>query len=619
MACSLLAPGAGAWPEHCTRAPLRGSSCGHGQPRPMRPPSRTLAAAGALGLACLEVLTARRRLSSCGGGGRQAFRSCRGRAVAAIATRASQLGADPTLEQKRTEKAQQRRRLLKNLMRSRQKLAKQVENAVHDEEAPPFQPSREPTREPLHWEPGMELPSWSELGVVDELAEALSDPRGLQIARPNALQASALRPILEGHDTILSSYTGSGKTLAAFVPMVQRLLVGEEIVRDPLKPCQPSLLAVLPTKGLVYQCRRVVEDLISRQRKLKMIAWKQMNQMDTKHDRYAVLLEEVRPDIYVATPRQISRNVRFNVVDLSRVQSVMFDEVDMLLEDRQALSTVLERLPVKDMQRVLVSASALAHPKIGMLLERIQPDFRIVDSSFRCVVNSKEAKPKAPEETFDAPPTVQHAVLEVRHWDGNWTSRRNDPAMAWDKKLDFVALLAATRGKGEVVMVFVNSASKHASIVKKVTEGLRERSMRSLRLHPKKPLKKKNSEAVQRVIVTTDEDGSRGLDFKRVSLVINFDLPHSYKNYLHRSGRTGRAGKKGMVVSLVTNPKEQRFQRKIINRIGVTESFKAQIWEREEDGQLCLDLDPVAESDAKLNTGPVVESETDAEPVSSDQ
>jgi len=242
---------------------------------------------------------------------------------------------------------------------------------------------------------------------------------------------------------------------------------------------------------------------------------------------------------------------------------VVFDEVDRLFDlDGWSFQDLYESLPKAGLQRVLTSASALAHPQIGGLLNTMTPEFGYIDSSFQfCNRHRRELEDWTP---MDTPPTLKHLAVAIKTEDGLWSSTRADPNMAWKSKIRALTNLVQTRGPGDFVMIFVSKANFTA-----MSESLNLSGMESLSLNNMKfPSFLIKPDEVLPLLVATDESGCRGLDCSAVSTVINFDLPNGHKNYLHRAGRAGRAENKGLVITLVSNQKEQRFHRSMLTKIG---------------------------------------------------
>lgn len=419
--------------------------------------------------------------------------------------------------------------------------------------------------------------SWTGIGVRSaELNDALIEV--LKLEKPNALQASSMAPIMEMNDTVLSSYTGSGKTLAALIPLAQRLL--DMADRGELPPqrfgCSPVLLVVTHNEALARQISAVAFKLLTQVDELRVLSpWQHSSwgkDPPVEGNRIARLHELLQPDVVVESPRQIMALQRLESLNWRRLQAVVFDEVDKLFDDDgRTFQEIYESLPKAGVQRVLTSASALAHPSIGRLLATMEPMFDYIDSSFQCCRrHQNELSDWTP---MDTPPTLKHLAVAVQTEDGLWTSTRGDPNQAWRSKIKALKHLVQTRSPGDFVMVFVNKANFDA-----MKESLDLSDVEALSLNSKRfPSYLIKPDQVLPVLVATDESGCRGLDSAAVSMVVNFDLPNGHKNYLHRAGRAGRAGKKGLVITLVSNQKEQRFHRSMLGKIGSPSLYAAEM------------------------------------------
>eukprot|EP00419_Tripos_fusus_P001038 CAMPEP_0172681470 /NCGR_PEP_ID=MMETSP1074-20121228/17474_1 /TAXON_ID=2916 /ORGANISM="Ceratium fusus, Strain PA161109" /LENGTH=454 /DNA_ID=CAMNT_0013499981 /DNA_START=332 /DNA_END=1696 /DNA_ORIENTATION=- len=410
--------------------------------------------------------------------------------------------------------------------------------------------------------------SWGSIGVRStELVNALIGK--LMLEKPNSLQVGSMDSIMRGKDTVLSSYTGSGKTLAALVPLAQRLL--DMVDRGEVPPqrvvCSPLLLVVTHNDALAMQILSVASKLLTHADELRVLSrWEYSSfgkDPPVSGNRIAKMHEVLLPDVVVETPRQIKALRACSALDYRRLQAVMFDEVDKLFDEEYlSFRELYESLPSIGLQRVLTSASALAHPSIPDLLKTMKPKFNFIDSSFQS--RHRHRKELENWEPMDSPPTLKHLAVAVKTEDGEWSSTRADPNQAWRPKVKALINLVQTRKPGDFVMVFVGKAN-----FKAMKESLDKSDVEGLPLNNKRfPSYLIQPDQVLPVLLATDESGCRGLDSAAVSTVINFDLPMGHKNYLHRAGRAGRAGNKGLVISLVSNQKEQRFHRSMLGKVG---------------------------------------------------
>jgi len=448
--------------------------------------------------------------------------------------------------------------------------------------------------------------TWQDIGVQSSgLIDALHAE--LKIKTPNALQRSSMSPILEGHDTVLSSYTGSGKTLAALVPLVQRLLLSPDVRERHFDAgCQPFLLVVAPTTGLAHQISDVAVGLLSRQYALRALSKKEHREYGrqlegTVPNRIAQMLTDLRPNVVIDTARQVRNLISNGALGFNLLRCVMFDEVDRLFDqDTSYFNQVLEQLPREGVQKVLTSASALAHPNIGYLLDHMRPEFQFIDSSFTCRRRHRSSVGGGGFEGMAVPPSVRHAVMEIRNDDGSWASKRNEPLLAFDAKVKTLLDLLSIRGSQETVLVF---ASKANGVCRALLNKLFKRGVPVWRLtrdgYSRSDAEDRDWSGGDKlpVYVATDEFGARGLDKESVTMVVNFDHPMGHKNYLHRAGRTGRAGREGLVVNLVSNQKEQRFIGNILAKIGSPPLYTAELQgEKRSERGLQLDVRLASES-----------------------
>jgi ATP-dependent RNA helicase RhlE len=360
--------------------------------------------------------------------------------------------------------------------------------------------------------------TFTELGVSEPIAQAL---RMRGIDGPFEIQSRVIPDALAGRDVLARSRTGSGKTLAFAVPLVERI---EPSGRS------PAALILAPTRELASQ---VTEDF-------RAIA-------DVAHLQIAAVYGGVgigpqakrarRADIVVATPGRLLDLVERKLLRLDRVRICVLDEADRML-DMGFLPDVQRILRMLRPERQTMLFSATLDGDVGRLANRFTRD-------------------AVRHEVGDGGVTVtdaHHRFISVEH----------------PKKTQaLVRELAADRG---LALVFVRT--KHGA--DRLARNLRKQGFRAGELHGgmSQPQRERSlgrfASGANDVLVATDV-AARGLDLEDITHVINFDAPADEKAYVHRVGRTARAGRRGEGVTFVTP--EQRFE---VGRIARTLDLDAQ-------------------------------------------
>lgn len=347
---------------------------------------------------------------------------------------------------------------------------------------------------------GTDMNAFEELGVCKALADAL---RKEHIEEPMAIQREAIPRILKGQGLIGQSPTGTGKTLAYLLPLLQR--IKEEVP-------QVQVLVLAPTYELSMQIARTAQQLAERAdmglRVLGLIGGaniaRQMEKLKKK------------PQCIVGSPGRILELSRKGKLKLDKVNCLVLDEFDRLLDDQNAGTvTELARTLPKDVQYLMFSATA---PKKA----RERADFLNHPEFLRA---EGEPARKADREDLCVMVSFRDKIERMRK---------------------LAQALGVKRG-----LVFVNRSFDAQRTLEKLRyEGIRAESLLG---SENKVARKKALEDFQRgkiqLLLATDL-AARGLDIPEVDYVFNLDLPESANVYLHRAGRTARAGAKGTVITL---------------------------------------------------------------------
>ncbi|HZE30492.1 MAG TPA: DEAD/DEAH box helicase [Actinoallomurus sp.] len=358
------------------------------------------------------------------------------------------------------------------------------------------------------------LTTFHDLGVIPEIAAAL-ETEG--IIEPFPIQSLAVPIGLGGHDIIGQARTGTGKTLAFGIPLLQRIEHGGK---------KPLALVIVPTRELAIQ---VTADLVVAGGKLgsRVLA---VYGGRAYEPQIQALKEGV--EAVVGTPGRLLDLVKQKYLDLSQVEVLVLDEADRMLD--------LGFLP--DIERLVDRVPA---KRQTMLFSATMPG-EIVALSRKYLTRPTNVRAESHEESEAAPQVVQH-VFQAHQMD----------------KPELLARVLQARGRG-LTMVFCQTKRAcdrvaedlgkrgfaAAAVHGDLGQGQRERALRAFRA------------GKIDVLVATDV-AARGLDVDDVTHVINYECPDAADTYVHRIGRTGRAGKEGISVTLVDWKDLQRW--KLVN------------------------------------------------------
>ncbi len=342
--------------------------------------------------------------------------------------------------------------------------------------------------------------AFSDLSLLPELTAVLSE---LGYEKPTEIQARSLPVILAGQDLIGQSQTGSGKTTAFALPILQKI--------DLRKPNVQALI-LCPTRELVQQVGREIRTLGRR--------------LDGLMVRWVVGGESVRSQadslesggqIIVGTPGRVLDLMQREILDLSSLQILVLDEADKMLDMgfEIEMKEILDQLP-KSYQSLFFSATM---PESILALSR--------------KYQKKPQHIQIQNQSADQP-QIEHVLYETE---------------AQDKSSILMRVLQ--QHPSNATLVFCNQKAT----VDQLVEMMKAQDISCAALHG--DLEQRDRARVMalfqngscRILVATDI-AARGLDVDHLDLVVNYDLPNQNETYVHRVGRTGRAGRKGVAVTL---------------------------------------------------------------------
>jgi len=354
---------------------------------------------------------------------------------------------------------------------------------------------------------------FTKLGLTPSLCTPLAK---MGYTQPTPVQSASIPIILTGADLLARAQTGTGKTAAFALPMIERLLLRERgaLLRERgAKTRAPLGLVLVPTRELAMQVQRALATYGAAVRlRVTPIFGGVGMAPQIKALRNGV-------DIVVATPGRLIDHLQRRTVDLSAIEILVLDEADRMLDMgfMPALRRVLPALPATR-QTLLFSATlsdAVAHLAADFTREPTRVD-----------VSNEQA----------VAPTIRHRIHPVDH------SR---------KRALLVHVLTQTPGSQALVFC----KTKHGA--DRIGDLLERTNVKTAVIHGRKSQSQRTRCLADfkagrvRVLVATDI-AARGLDVVQLPLVVNYDLPLVAEDYVHRVGRTGRAGVPGNAISLVT-------------------------------------------------------------------
>ena len=348
--------------------------------------------------------------------------------------------------------------------------------------------------------------SFDSLGLAPALLRALAD---YGYTQPTPIQAAAIPPALAGQDLLAAAQTGTGKTAAFALPLLQKLSTsGQTMTR------RPRALILTPTRELAAQ---VHENLRDYSKHMQVSATTIFGGV-SMGPQINALRRGV--DIVIATPGRLMDHMQQRTLDLSAVETLILDEADRMLDMGflPALKRILVALP-KKRQTLLFSAT-------------FAPAIKTLALEF--MHNPREISVSAPNTVTTL---VSHQVHPVD------AARKRDlllHLLSQDSRRQSLVFSRTKHGADKLVTYLNASGLRSAAIHGNKSQNARTRALSDF----------KSSRVT--VLVATDI-AARGIDIEQLPIVINFDLPSVAEDYVHRIGRTGRAGMEGLAISLVSH------------------------------------------------------------------
>jgi ATP-dependent RNA helicase DeaD len=352
------------------------------------------------------------------------------------------------------------------------------------------------------------VPSFSELGIAPAILKAIQEA-GYET--PSPIQAQSIEPLIAGRDLLGQAQTGTGKTAAFSLPLLSRLDTKQQT---------PQLLVLTPTRELAIQVAEAIQGYGRHIKNFHVLPIYGGQSMGLQ-----LRALQRKPQVIVGTPGRILDHIRRGKLQLENLRSLVLDEADEMLRMGfiDDVETILQETP-QERQVALFSATM---PK---------PIHRVAQ---RYLNNPVEVHIKSKTSTVD---TINQRYWQVTGLHKLDALTRILEVETFDGMIIFVRTKNATVDLAEKLEARGYAA---AALNGDMNQALREKTIEKMK-------------AGQVDILVATDVAARGLDIERMSHVVNYDIPYDTESYVHRIGRTGRAGRKGEAI-LFVSPREKRM------------------------------------------------------------
>lgn len=397
------------------------------------------------------------------------------------------------------------------------------------------------------------------LGLHTSVIKALTESGYL---KPTSVQEQAIPAAIEGRDLLVSSQTGSGKTAAFMLPALHKFATAAELQladssktpnqekqsalargeRPRFKAAQPKMLVLTPTRELALQVTTATDKYGSQMRRIKAVSI--LGGMP--YPKQMQLLAK-NPEILVATPGRLIDHMESGKIDFSQLEILVLDEADRML-DMGFIDDIEKIVAATPESRQTMLFSATLDGVVGNMAKRITKNPMIIQ-----IAGSATKHENISQRV--------HFVDDLSH-----KNRLLDHLLR-DETMDQAVVFTATKRDADTIADRLNIAGFAAAALHgDMHQGARNRTLDGMR------------RGQVRVLVATDV-AARGIDVPAITHVFNYDLPKFPEDYVHRIGRTGRAGRNGIAVSLVNHAEGinvkriERFTKQLIP-VEVIEGFE---------------------------------------------
>jgi superfamily II DNA/RNA helicase len=380
--------------------------------------------------------------------------------------------------------------------------------------------------------------SFEALGLHASLVKAVA---AAGYTKPTPVQEQAIPAGIEGRDMLVSSQTGSGKTAAFMLPALHKLFNAEPAPqsRTPAQsaqsarargervrftPAQPKMLVLTPTRELALQVTTATEQYTSEMRRIRAVAI--LGGMP--YPKQMQLLSK-NPEILVATPGRLIDHMESGKINFSELEMLVLDEADRML-DMGFIEDIEKIVAATPETRQTMLFSATLDGVVGNMARRITKNPQII-------------------QIVSAANRHENIVQKVHFVDDLSHKNRLLDHLLRDETMDQAVVFTATKRDADMIADRLNIAGFAAAALHgDMHQGARNRTLDSMR------------RGQVRVLVATDV-AARGIDVPTITHVVNYDLPKFPEDYVHRIGRTGRAGRNGIAISLVNHAENMNVRR----------------------------------------------------------
>ena len=360
--------------------------------------------------------------------------------------------------------------------------------------------------------------SFSHLNLSKALLRALDKQK---FNTPTPIQEKVIPRVLSGKDLMVQAQTGSGKSASFILPLLE--LLARKKAKDAYKKAKIRILVLTPTRELTLQVAGWFEDFsLYESKPIKTVSL--IGGAEIGEQLYDI---QQGCDILVATSGRFIDVLSKKQMNLEKIEFLVLDEADKMLDFgfAEELDSILDAIP-KQRQNLLFSAT---YPQ------------KMLDIASRIMTDATTVKIENEKQTVEA---IKQRVIHVNQENRSPLLRH----LIKEEKLEQVLVFMANkRATDNIAMKFkkhgFNAQSFHGDL---------DQEERNFTLQAFK-------EKQIQILFTTDLV-SRGIDISSISCVVNFDLPRSPTDYIHRIGRTGRAGKSGLAISFIDYENEAHFK-----------------------------------------------------------
>lgn len=360
--------------------------------------------------------------------------------------------------------------------------------------------------------------TFKQLGISDNITSILKTSG---IINPTEIQEKSIKDILNGKDIIAEAQTGTGKTLAFLLPIFENIKPNSKDI---------ECLIITPTRELALQITEEAEKL-KQGKEIGVLAMYGGKDIGSQLNKLKGNIQ-----IIIATPGRLLDYIKRKTVDLKKLKTIVIDEADqmLLMGFRNEIDSIMKERP-KKVQTLCFSATM---------------DSAVKKLAYRYMKEPVVISVKKEEVTLD---NIKQEVVET-------TDRLKREALCTvlDEDNPFMAIIfCRTKRRADELEVVMHRKGYNCKVIHSdIPQNKRERIMKSFR----------NAD-IQYLIAT--DVASRGLDISGVDNIYNYDIPEKVETYIHRIGRTGRAGEKGYTC-LFVDPKDSRILNDIEKQIKFT-------------------------------------------------